>query len=156
MEVRSDPEGTILSSTAEQETGDGHRDWDERDRSVGQLVGDLSSQVAHLARVETRLAAREVAEKARRGAVGGSMFAVAGALALYGGAALAGAGIIALALVWPAWLAALVGGVALLVLSGIVALIAWPKVRRAMPPVPTETFGRTREDVRAMSGRPER
>lgn len=154
MEVRRDPEGSVLSSTAGADAR--RRDWDERDHSVGELVGDLSSQVAHLARVEARLATREVAEKARRGAVGGSMLAFAGVLALYGGAALAGAGIIALALVWPAWLAALVGGAALLVIGGVVALIAWPKVRRVMPPVPTETLGRTREDVRAMSGRPER
>ncbi|WP_100446188.1 phage holin family protein [Glycomyces xiaoerkulensis] len=154
MEVRSDPEGMTFTG-ADGDTATRRRAWDDRDHSVGHLVGDLSNQVAHLARVEARLASREVAEKAKRGAVGGSLLAVAGALAFYGGAALAGAGVIALAMVWPAWLAALVGGAGLLVLGGIVALVAWPKVRRAVPPVPDETLERARDDVRAMEGRME-
>ncbi|GAB3223573.1 hypothetical protein GCM10027447_11430 [Glycomyces halotolerans] len=129
--------------------------WEERDRSVGNLVGDLTSQVAHLARVEARLAAREVGEKAKRGAVGGGIAAFAGVLAFYGGAGLAAAAAFALALVWPAWLAALAVGVALLILAGIAALIARARLRRAVPPVPEETMDSARDDVRAMQGRME-
>ncbi len=81
------------------------------------------------------------------------MFAVAGVVAFYGGAALLLAGGIALALVWPAWLAALVMGVALLALAGLFALVGRAKLRSAARPVPEETMEHAREDARALQGR---
>lgn len=182
MEVRHDPEARAMREAerehrgewadADHDTGEGaergrgrrgtttggrgRRDWDEQDRSIGHIVGDLTSQVAHLARVEAQLAAREIGDKAKRGAFGGGMFAVAGVVAFYGGAALALAAGIALALVWPAWLAALVMGVALLALAGIFALVGRAKLRNAMPPIPDETMEHAREDARALRGRMDR
>lgn len=161
MEVRHDPEARAMREAEREQRGEwsgsGRRarrsDWDEQDHSVGQLVGDLTSQVAHLARVEAQLAAREIADKAKRGAAGGGMFAAAGTLALYGGAAFALAGGIALALVWPAWLAALVMGAALFAVAGIAALIGRGMLRKAMPPLPDETMEHAREDARALRGR---
>ncbi|GAA1669846.1 phage holin family protein [Glycomyces endophyticus] len=128
------------------------RVWGHDDRSVGHLVGDLTSEVARLARAEAQLAAREVAEKAKTGAKGGGMFAAAGVFALYGGAAFALAAGIALALVWPAWLAALTVGVLLFAIAGIAALTGKSMLKRAMPPVPDETMERAREDARALRG----
>ncbi|WP_205323945.1 phage holin family protein [Glycomyces sp. YM15] len=170
MEVRHDPEARARAAEHEHggwgkhdthprqgpehgRRGWGRRDRNEPERSVGEIVGDLSSQVAHLARVEAQLAAREMGDKARRGAFGGGMFALAGVIAIYGGAALALAAGIALALVWPAWLAALVTGVALFALAGIFALVGRAKLRSAMPPVPDETMEHAREDARALRGR---
>jgi hypothetical protein len=173
MEVRHDPEAQAIRA-AEREHGGrwadvdhdtrtergwrgrGRHDWDEQDRSVGQIVGDLTSQVAHLARVEAQLAAREIGDKAKRGAFGGGMFALAGVIAIYGGAALALAAGIALAMVWPAWLAAVVMGVALLAVAGIFALVGRAKLRAALPPVPDETMEHAREDARALRGRMDR
>ncbi|RRS02252.1 phage holin family protein [Glycomyces terrestris] len=129
------------------------RDWNDHDRSVGAIVGDLTAEVAHLARIEAQLAAREVAEKAKRGAKGGGMFAAAGVFALYGGAAFALAAGLALALVWPAWLAALVVGAVLFAIAGIEALIGRSMIKRALPPVPDETMERAREDAEALRGR---
>lgn len=156
MEVRRDPEGMTFRTTEADDIATRKREWDERDSSVSHLVGDLTSQVAHLARVEAQLAAREVTDKAKRGAMGGGLFATAGIIAIYGGAAFAGALLLALALAWPAWLAALVTGVILFVIAGIVAAAARSKLRKAMPPVPDETMERARDDVRAMSGRMDR
>jgi len=168
MEVRHDPEAQAMREAEREQrgewgntdhgrgTGRRRRDWDEHDRSVGQIVGDLTSQVAHLARVEAQLATREMADKAKQGAAGGGMFAVAGAMAFYGGAAFALAAGIALALVWPAWLAALVVGAALFVIAGIGALIGRSMIRRAMPPIPETTMEHAREDARAMRGRMDR
>lgn len=169
MEVRHDPEARAMREAerehrgewadADHDTGEwsergrGRRAWDEQDRSIGRLVGDLTSQVGHLARVEAQLAAREMADKAKTGAFGGGMFAVAGVVAFYGGAALLLAGGIALALVWPAWLAALVMGVALLALAGLFALVGRAKLRSAARPVPEETMEHAREDARALQGR---
>lgn len=152
MEVRSESEGASFTTNGEAAA---RGDWDERDRSTHEIVGDLTSQVAHLARLEAQLAAREVADKAKRGAVGGGMFAAAGVVALYGCAGLAAAAVLALALVWPAWLAALVVGAALLALAAIVAAVGRSKLRGAMPPVPDETIERTREDLRALRGKKE-
>lgn len=157
MEVRRDnPEEMTFRTTERDDTGARRRDWEERDRSVTDLVGDMSSQVTHLARVEAQLAAREVTDKAKRGAMGGGMFAFAGILAIYGGAALVSAAVFALWLVWPGWLSALVVGVVLFVIAGVIAMAARSKLRRAMPPVPDETMEGAREDIRAMSGRMER
>ncbi|MEU5157633.1 phage holin family protein [Glycomyces sp. NPDC021274] len=173
MEVRHDPEAQAARAAerehaggwagADRDTrertgrrGGGRRDWEEQDRSVGEIVGDLTSQVAHLARVEAQLAAREIGDKAKQGAFGGGMFALAGVTAIYGGAALALAAGIALALVWPAWLAALVMGVALLAVAGIFALVGRAKLREALPPVPDETMEHAREDARALRGRMDR
>jgi hypothetical protein len=173
MEVRHDPEAQAIRAAerehggrwadADHDTrtergwrGRGRHDWDEQDRSVGQIVGDLTSQVAHLARVEAQLAAREIGDKAKRGAFGGGMFALAGVIAIYGGAALALAAGIALAMVWPAWLAAVVMGVALLAVAGIFALVGRAKLRAALPPVPDETMEHAREDARALRGRMDR
>ena len=154
MEVRRDPEGMTFRTTEEDDTATmRRRHWDERDRSVGQIVGDLTSQVAHLARVEAQLAAREVTDKAKRGAAGGGLFAAAAVVAILGGAGLASAAVFALALVWDAWLAALVVGIALFVMAGVIAIIARSMLRRAIPPVPDDAVERAREDVRAMGGR---
>lgn len=172
MEVRHDPEAQAIRAAArehggewaeaEQDTrtgrgrGRGRHHWNEQDRSVGAIVGDLTSEVAHLARVEAQLAAREIADKAKRGAFGAGSFALAGVIAIYGGAALALAAGIALALVWPAWLAALVMGVALLAVAGIFALVGRAKLRAAMPPIPDETMEHARQDARALRGRMDR
>lgn len=171
MEVRHDPEARAIreaereqhrdrspedSGARGRERRDRRRDWDEQDRSVGQIVGDLTSQVAHLARAEAQLAAREVVDKAKRGAAGGGMIALSGVIAVYGGAALALAAGLALALVWPAWLAAIVTGAALLALAGTVAMIGRAKLRGAMPPVPEETMEHAREDMQALRGRSDR
>jgi hypothetical protein len=173
MEVRHDPEAQAVREAEREHRGEwadtdrdhGHArtggwrrrdDWDERDRSVGRIVGDLTSEVAHLARVEAQLAAREIADKAKQGAAGGGMFAVAGAMALYGGAAFALAAGIALALVWPAWLAAIVVGVLLFAVAGIAALAGRSMIRRAMPPIPDETIEHAREDAQALRGRMDR
>jgi hypothetical protein len=171
MEVRHDPEARAMREAEREHRGEwadadhferthrgrrGRHDWDEQDRSVGRIVGDLTSQVAHLARVEARLAAREMAGKAKRGAFGGGMFALAGVIAFYGGAGLALAAGFALALVWPAWLAALVTGAALLALAGIFALVGRAKLRAAMPAIPDETMEHVRDDARALQGRMDR
>ncbi|MCH7231919.1 phage holin family protein [Glycomyces sp. L485] len=155
MEVRHDPETMSFRTTEKDPATVRRREWEERDRSVTRLVGDLTTHVAHLAKVEAKLAAREVTDKARRGALGGGLFAVAAVIAILGAAGLGGAAVAALSLVWPVWLSALVVGVGLLALAGIVALIARAKLRRAIPPVPDETMERAREDVAAMHGRME-
>lgn len=81
-----------------------------QDRSLGDLLGDLSSETSNLVRQEVALAKTELMEKATQ--VGRDVgFLAAGGLIAYAGLlAVLAAIIIALANVMPWWMAALVVG----------------------------------------------
>lgn len=118
---------------------------------MAELVSDLAEQTGRLVRTEARLAAREMADKAKRGARGIGAFSVAGVLAGYAGLALLACVVLALATVMDAWLAALIVGLGLLVVAGPAALVGRAQLRKAMPPVPDESAERVREDIAAIT-----
>jgi hypothetical protein len=124
---------------------------DHDDRSIARLVSDLSEQTARLVRTEARLAAREMAGKARRAGLGAGALGFAGVLALYGGGLLLLCLVFALATVMPGWLAALLVGLGVLLIAGILALFGQRQLRRALPPVPTDTIARAREDIEVVT-----
>ncbi|WP_037306274.1 phage holin family protein [Amycolatopsis orientalis] len=117
------------------------------DKSVGELVSDLSDEVKHLVRDEMRLAVFELQGKGKRMGVGAGLFGAAGIFALFGLATLIAAVVLALALVMPAWLAAVVTGAALLLIGGLSAVIGRKEVASATPPVPEEAIEGVRKDV---------
>ncbi|WP_158890460.1 phage holin family protein [Amycolatopsis anabasis] len=120
------------------------------ERSVAQLVSDLSEQLNRLVRDEMRLAVLELRAKGKRIGLGAGLAGLAGVLALFGGGALVATLILALALVLPAWAAALIVGGGLLLLAGLLALIGGKQVRNATPPVPGEAVTGMREDVEVL------
>jgi hypothetical protein len=79
------------------------------------------------------------------------LFGGGGALALYGLGVLVAAAVLLLALVVPAWLAALIVAVVLFVLAGILALIGKSQIKQAVPPVPTAAADSVRADVDALT-----
>src|SRR5581483_6837076 len=103
--------------------------------SAGELVKDLTEQVSRLFRDELKLAEYEMTRKAKRLGRGAGMFGGSGLCALYGIGCLLAAAIIALALVIPAWAAALVIGAVLLAVAGIAALLGKGQLGRATPPL---------------------
>lgn len=105
------------------------------ERSTSELVAELSHQLSRLARAEAKLALTELRRKSRRAALGGALLGGAGALALMGAAVLVACAVLALALVLPAWLAALLVGVAALLVAGMSGLAGRAALRRAVPPV---------------------
>jgi hypothetical protein len=117
------------------------------ERSIAQLMNDLTEQTGRLIKTEARLAAREMAVKAKRGARGIGAFSAAGVLAGYAGMALVACVILALATVMSAWLAALLVGGGLLVVAGTAALVGRAQLRKALPPTPEDTIARVREDI---------
>lgn len=121
------------------------------DRSIGQLMSDLTEQTTRLVRTEARLAARELTAKARRAAVGSGALAVAGVFAFYGGAVLLACLVLALATVMSGWTAALVVGIGVLLVAGLLALFGKRQLRKALPPVPTDTIARAREDIEVVT-----
>ncbi|CAM2843054.1 phage holin family protein [Saccharomonospora xinjiangensis] len=116
-------------------------------RSVAQLVNDLSAQVSRLVRDEMKLARAEMETKGKRLGFGAGMAGAGGLMAFFGLAVLIAAAVLALALVMPAWAAALVVGGALMALAGLLALIGRRQVRKATPPVPRESIESVRKDI---------
>lgn len=125
---------------------------DASEETLGGLVHRLSEQIPELVRSEIRLAQAEMAEKGKRAGVGIGMFSAAGLLAFFGLAVLVTTAILALALVLPAWAAALVVAVVLLAGAGVAALLGRNRVQSATPPKPERAMENVRLDVAAIKG----
>jgi hypothetical protein len=137
------------------------RDGDDpalSDRSIAELLRQLSDQTATLVRQELALARTEVALKGRQTGLGAGMFGGAAMFGLYALGALTACVILALATAIDGWLAALILAAAYAVIAGALALAARAKVRAAVPPVPAQAVESVKEDVqwtkrRAREGR---
>jgi uncharacterized membrane protein YqjE len=116
------------------------------DRSLGELVKFVSEDLSHLVRSEIRLAQVEVRQKAKGLGAGIGAFGAAGVLALFGVGLLLTTIVLALSLVLPGWLAALIVTVIVFVIAGIAALLGKKKVDAAGPPVPTRAVDSVKDD----------
>jgi uncharacterized membrane protein YqjE len=126
------------------------------ERPAGELVKDLSEQISRLVRDELRLAQVEMTRKGKQAGLGVGMFAGGGIFAWFGLACLIACAVIAIAGVVAAWLAALIVGVALLLVAAIAALIGRGRLKQATPPVPGETIGSVKADVEELKERAHR
>ena len=117
------------------------------DASTGQLIGQLTEQISRLVRDEARLAQAEVTQKAKRLGVGAGLFGGAGLFAFFGLAVLIATAVLALALVLPAWLAALIVAVVLFAVAGALALVGKKDVDKGTPPMPNEAIASTKADI---------
>src|SRR5829696_8351687 len=115
--------------------------------STGQLIGQLTEQITRLVRDEARLAQAEVTQKAKRLGVGAGLFGGAGLFAFFGLAALITTAILALAVVLPGWLAALIVAVVLFAIAGVLALVGKKDVQKGSPPVPTQAIAGVQADI---------
>jgi hypothetical protein len=115
--------------------------------STGQLIGQLTEQISRLVRDEARLAQAEVAQKAKRLGIGAGLFGGAGLFAFFGLATLITTAILALALVLPGWLAALIVTVLLFAIAGVLALVGKKDVEKGSPPVPTQAIAGVQADI---------
>ncbi|GAA3171671.1 phage holin family protein [Blastococcus jejuensis] len=120
---------------------------DPADASTGQLVGRLTEQISTLVRNEAQLAQAEVTQKAKRLGIGAGLFGGAGLFAFFGLATLITTAVLALALVLPAWLAALIVTVVLFAIAGVLALVGKKDVEKASPPLPTEAIAGVQADI---------
>lgn len=120
---------------------------DPADASTGQLISRLTEQISTLVRGEARLAQLEVTQKAKRLGIGAGLFGGAGVFAFLGLATLITTAILALALVLPGWLAALIVTTVLFAVAGVLALIGKKDVERAAPPLPTEAIAGVQADI---------
>jgi uncharacterized membrane protein YqjE len=121
------------------------------DRSTGELVKLAAEQVSRLVRDELKLAQAELAEKGKRAGIGVGLFGGAGVFVVYGVGVLLAAAVLGLATVLPAWLSALIIGVVLFVVAGVLALIGRGQVKHAVPPAPTEAVRNVKADIGAIT-----
>ena len=117
------------------------------EKSTAELVQQASEQVSRLVRDELTLAKAELAEKGKRAGIGAGLFGGAGVLAMYGVGAAIATGVIALDLVLPLWLAALIVTVVLFAIAGVLALLGKKQVGKAVPPEPSAAIASVKADV---------
>ena len=117
------------------------------DRSVSELVNQLSQQTSSLIRQELRLAQTELQEKGKRVGIGAGMFGGAGLVALYGVGALVAAAIIGIGALLEPWIAAVIVGAVLLAVAGVLALTGRKQVERGTPPLPQQAIESAKRDV---------
>jgi uncharacterized membrane protein YqjE len=118
-----------------------------RERPVGELLRELSTQTTTLVRQELELAKAEMAEKGKQAGLGAGMFGGAGLFGVLALGALTTCLIAALATGMDVWLAALIIAVVYAGVAGVLALLGRQKTREAAPPAPEQAIDSTKEDV---------
>ena len=118
-----------------------------RDRSLGELLKQLSEQTTRLVHQELELAKAELTQKAKQAGMGAGLFGGAGALGLAALGALTACFILALNAIMPAWLAALIVAVIYGIIAFVLVKQGQARMKRAVPPVPEQTIETVKEDV---------
>ena len=123
---------------------------DLSDVSTGELVRKLSTQLSELVHRELELARTELTAKGKRAGAGAGLAGAGGVVALFGVGTLVAAAVAGLATVVPVWLSALIVGVVLLLVAGVLALVGRGRLRGATPPVPEQAVRGVQSDVSAV------
>jgi uncharacterized membrane protein YqjE len=120
---------------------------------LGQLFRDAKARLGRLAAEESNLAKAEMAEKKRAATSAAILGGVAAVIALCAVGALVATAILALDTVMPAWAAALIVSVVLLVGAAAAGLAARARLRAIGSPLPQRTIESVKEDVGWLSSR---
>lgn len=104
--------------------------------SIGDLVSNATAQMSSLFRAELELAKTELAGEAKKGAIGGGLFGVAGVIALYSSFFFFFAA--ELLSTWlERWASFLIVFLFMLLLAALLALFGWKKVKTVGAPQKT-------------------
>jgi hypothetical protein len=120
---------------------------DVNDQTLGELLSALRRDAGVLLRQEIALARLEIREKARLTLTGAALLCGAVLLGVLTAAVVTAAAILGLAIVWPAWAAALVVASVEALAAVILALRGRNRIRAGMPPTPEQTVQTVREDI---------
>lgn len=123
-----------------------------RKRSLLELIGSIPTLVTDLVQREIALVKAEMTAKLKALGVGAGLIAGAVIVLLGMVGVLLTAAILALSLVMPGWLAALLVAAVLLVIAVILGLVGYRILMRGVPPVPTEAIDSIQRDIRAIKG----
>jgi hypothetical protein len=123
-----------------------------RKRSLIELITSIPILVTDLVQREIELVKAEMTAKLKALGVGAGVIAGAVLVVLAMLGVLLTAGILALSLVMPGWLAALLVAAGLLIIAVILGLIGYSILKKGIPPVPTESIDSLKHDIRAIKG----
>ena len=121
-------------------------------RSLLSLITDIPALIQELFHREVELLKAELVAKLKALGVGAGLLAGAAVVLLFLIGVLLTSAVLALSLVMPGWLAALIVAAFLLIVAGILALIGYRILKRGIPPVPTESIHSLQKDYRAIRG----
>ena len=133
------------------ETSDRTGSETDRPGLIG-LVKRLPTLVSRLIHDEIRAVQAEIAGKIKAASLGAGLVVAGAVLAWFALGAFIAGGIIALALVLEPWLAAVLVGVALLVIAGLLVLLGVGKLKKGVPPLPNDSIDSIKEDIRTVTG----
>ncbi len=123
-----------------------------KDKSLIALIRDVPRLVSALVQSEIELAKAEVIGKLKTAGLGAGLLAAAGVFAILFLAMLLTSAVLALALVMPGWLAALIVAFVVLLIAVLAALIGVSRLKQSMPPVPEQAMRSVEQDLRVIKG----
>ncbi|MDQ1550985.1 MAG: hypothetical protein QOD50_407 [Actinomycetota bacterium] len=123
-----------------------------RKRSLLELLTDVPVLVRELVVGEIELLKQEMIRKLKALGIGAGL--LLGAIIFVGAmfGVLLTAAILALSLIMPGWLAALLVAAVLLIIAVILALIGYRVLKKGIPPLPTETISGLKKDLNVIRG----
>lgn len=122
----------------------------KNERSIGELIGEISDQLSRLVRAEIALAKAEITGRLSKIGAGSGLVLGAVVLAFYLLAVIIATAIMALAVPFEPWLAGLIMCAFLLI---VVALLAWlgiRQIKKGTPPTPAKAIESVQQDVKAI------
>ena len=120
------------------------------EKSLGQLVSDLSEQAARLVRAEIDLAKAEVTGRVQKLGLGAGLVAAGAVLALYLIAAGIALAIIVLDIWLELWLATLIVCAVLLLVIAVLVLVGINRIKAGSPPTPALAIENVQHDIAAV------
>jgi len=121
-------------------------------RSLLTLLTDLPNLVKELIAAEIEQLKAELIRKFTALGIGAGLIAGAAVVVLFAVGVLLTAAVLALALVMPGWLAALLVALVLLIIAAIIGWVGYSKLKDGIPPVPTESINSLKKDVDVVRG----
>jgi len=125
---------------------------DRKPRSLFGLVGDVPQLVKNLVKGEIALLKAELVGKAKVFAIAAALLVVALVIVLYAIGVLLTAAVMGLATVMPAWLAAIVIAVVMLIVAAVLGLLGWKRLKKGLPITPKRTIDSVKNDINAVKG----
>lgn len=115
--------------------------------SIGALVGQVSDQFGRLLRAEVDSYKKELKEKATKSGLGIGLIVAGAVIAIYAVGVLIYSAVAGLANAVPLWLSALIIGIVLLGIVGILVMVGVKALKNNVPPGPNVAVARIKEDL---------